>query len=112
MGQIIESSGTLIGPIVGWAETASERVRGLLGRSEAVDYGAFILCGAKQVHTFGMDRPIDVALCDRDWCVLHVARMPPNRLGRPKLKAYYAIEARPGTLDHLRPGDRLSLRDL
>lgn len=112
MGQIIENSGTVIGQIVGWADTAAERARGLLGRAESVHHGAFVLCGAKQVHTFGMDRSIDVALCDRDWRVLHVARMRPNRVGRPKLRAYYAIEARSGTLERLRPGDRLTLRDL
>ena len=112
VGSIIECSGTVVAPVVGWADTAAARARGLLGRSEAIDYGAFVLCGAKQVHTFGMDRSIDVALCDRDWCVLHVARMRPNRLGRPKLKAYYAIETRPGELDCLRPGDKLTLRDL
>ena len=113
MGQVIERSGEIVAPIVGWAETPSTRARGLLGRAELVSWGAFVLCGAKQVHTFGMDRAIDVALCDRDWSVLHVAHaMRPNRLGRPVLRAHYAIEAKPGTLARVRPGDRLNLRDL
>lgn len=78
-----------------------------------VTSGAFILCGAKQVHTFGLDRPIDVALCDRDWTVLHVARgMRPKRLGRVVLRGHYAIEAADGALNALNRGDRLSLRDL
>ncbi|MBW3594994.1 MAG: DUF192 domain-containing protein [Actinobacteria bacterium] len=110
---VIERSGEVVAPIVGWAETPATRSRGLLGRSELVSFGAFVLCGAKQVHTFGMDRPIDVALCDKAWNVLHVARaMPPNRLGKVVLRAHYAIEARPGTLDALRRGDRLRLKDL
>ena len=78
-----------------------------------VAWGAFVLCGAKQVHTFGMDRPIDVAFCDKEWNVLHVARsMPPNRLGRVVLKAHYAIEAHSGALRSIDRGDALSLRDL
>ena len=59
-----------------------------------------------------MDRPIEVALCDRKWQVLHVAHMKPNRVGRPILSAYYAIEAKPGALAGLAPGDRLTLRGL
>jgi len=83
-------------------------MRGLLGRTETVAAGAFVLCGAKQVHTFGLDRPIDVALCDRWWNVLHVARnMRPNRIGRPCLRAYYAIETIAGALAPVRAGDRL-----
>lgn len=110
---IIERSGEVIAPVVGWAETPATRARGLLGRSDVVSSGAFILCGAKQVHTFGLDRSIDVALCDRTWTVLHVARaMRPNRVGRPVLRGYYAIEACSGALRKLRRGDRLNLRDL
>jgi len=78
-----------------------------------VSFGAFVLCGAKQVHTFGMDRRIDVALCDKRWNVLHVARsVRPNRIGKVVLRAHYAIEAREGGLAEVRPGDRLSLKDL
>ena len=113
MGQVIESAGRVVAQVVGWAETPPSRARGLLGRPELVDRGAFVLCGARQIHTFGMDRSIDVALCDRDWRVLHVTHsMRPNRLGRLALKGYYAIEARAGALGCVRRGDRLSLRDL
>lgn len=113
VGTVIEHAGEVVAPIVGWAETPSQRSRGLLGRVELVSFGAFVLCGAKQVHTFGMDRPIDVALCDRAWNVLHVARsMRPKRLGKVVLRAYYAIEARQGALSCVYPGDRLNLRDL
>lgn len=100
-------------PVVGWAETPVARSRGLLGRPELVRWGAFVLCGAKQVHTFGMDRPIDVAFCDRHWNVLHVAHsMRPNRVGRVVLKAHYAIEAHSGAFESLGKGDALSLRGL
>ena len=112
-GQIIERGDDVIVPIVAWADTPTARTRGLLGRSEIVTSGAFILCGAKQVHTFGLDRDIDVAFCDRLWNVLYVARrMRPNRVGRPVLNARYAIEACAGALDRLERGDRLTVRDL
>ena len=112
VGQVIESAGEVVAPIVGWAQTPRTRIRGLLGRTEMIDHGAFVLCGARQVHTFGLDRPIDVALCDRNWRVLHVARsMRPNRIGRAVLRAHFAIEARAGAFGALTRGDRLSLRD-
>ncbi len=110
---VIERSGELVAPIVGWAETPGARTRGLLGRGELVSFGVFVLCGAKQIHTFGMDRSIDVALCDKRWNVLHVAHsMRPNRLGKVVLRSHYAIEARQGALSKVKRGDKLSLRDL
>lgn len=113
MATVIERFGEVIVPIVGWAETPHSRARGLLGRSDIVSSGAFILCGAKQVHTFGLDRSIDVALCDRTWTVLHVARrMRPNRLGRFVMRGHYAIEVDGGVLREVRKGDRLTLREL
>ena len=113
MPTIIERSGEPVGTIRGWAETPRARARGLLGKSDLVDHGLFVICGAKQVHTFGMTRPIDVALCDRAWNVVHVARgMRPNRVGRLKLRAHFAIEAGSGALGLVRRGDRLDLRDL
>ena len=112
MPTVIELSGSPIGSIVGWAETPPSKARGLMGRADLVDHGVFVLCGAKQIHTFGIHRTIDIALCDRDWNVLHVAHsMPPNRIGRLKLRAKYAIEARDGALAEVQQGDRLSLKD-
>lgn len=59
-----------------------------------------------------MDRSIDIAFCDRDWNVLHVARrMRPNRIGKVVLRAHYAIEADGDALAEIRRGDRLSLKD-
>ena len=85
----------------------------MIGRAHIVSSGAFVLCGAKQIHTFGLDRSIDVALCDRDWRVLHVARrMPPNRFGRIVRKGHYAVETASGALEGVVKGDRLTLRDL
>lgn len=113
MPTVIERSGEVIVPIIGWAETPPARARGLIGRAHIVTSGAFVLCGAKQVHTFGLDRPIDVALCDRDWRVLHVARrMAPNRVGRIVRRGHFAIETASGALTVVRKGDLLTLRNL
>lgn len=90
------------------ARTVRQRVRGLLGRTGIE--GALLLQPASSVHTFGMRFDIDVAHLDRDLRVLRVVTMRPNRLGRPVRHARSVLEARAGTLDHLRIGDRLYLQ--
>ncbi len=63
------------------AETARERMRGLLGRRGLEPDEALLLerCGA--VHTFGMRFPIDVVFVGRDARVLAVHRtVRANRL--------------------------------
>ena len=54
---------------------ARSRRRGLLGRDH-VD-GVLVLRPCRQVHTFGMQFPIDVAFCDRYGFVLHVSGSNP-----------------------------------
>ena len=49
---------------------AQVRRRGLIGRDH-LD-GVLVLRPCRQVHTFGMQFPIDVAFCDRYGFVLHV----------------------------------------
>ena len=51
------------------AVTRRERARGLLGREDLE--GVIVLRPCRQVHTFGMRFPIDVAFCDRYGFVLH-----------------------------------------
>ena len=60
------------------AVTRKVRRRGLIGRDH-VD-GVLVLRPCRQVHTFGMQFPIDVAFCDRYGFVLHVSRMRPGRV--------------------------------
>lgn len=79
------------------AVTRRERVRGLIGR-EDLD-GALILRPCRQVHTFGMRFPIDVAFCDRYGFVLHAVTVHPRRLTRPVWRSYFAIEAREGAFE-------------
>ena len=79
------------------AVTRKVRRRGLLGRDH-VD-GVLVLRPCRQVHTFGMQFPIDVAFCDRDGFVLHICEMRPGRVSRFVFRAYFAIEAGAGAFE-------------
>ncbi len=84
------------------AVTRKVRRRGLIGRDH-VD-GVLVLRPCRQVHTFGMQFPIDVAFCDRYGFVLHVSRMRPGRVSRYIFHAYFAIEASEGAFDRWKIG--------
>ncbi|MDP9069805.1 MAG: DUF192 domain-containing protein [Actinomycetota bacterium] len=92
------------------ADGFGERLRGLLGR-DGVE-GALVLTHSRSVHTVGMRFPLDVAFCDRDLTVLDTVTMRPNRVGRPRLRARYVIEAEAGAFERwrLRPGDHLEIK--
>ncbi|MGH9038066.1 MAG: DUF192 domain-containing protein [Acidimicrobiia bacterium] len=89
---------------------ARGRVRGLRGRDDFE--GALMLRPCRQVHTFGMRFPLDVAFCDSDGLVLRVATLPARRVSRPVWKAGFVVEARAGAFErwHLIPGDQLEIR--
>jgi hypothetical protein len=90
---------------------ARGRVRGLRGRDDFE--GALMLRPCRQVHTFGMRFPLDVAFCDRSGVVLRVATLPAWRVSRPVWKAGFVVEARAGAFDRWRlaPGDQLEIRE-
>jgi len=92
------------------ASSGRERTRGLIGR-ETFE-GALVLRPCRQVHTFGMRFPIDVAFCDRSGAVLRVSCLAPKRLSRPVWRSAFAIEARAGSFDRweLRPGDVVEIK--
>jgi uncharacterized protein len=92
------------------AVTRKQRRKGLLGRDGLE--GALVLRPCRQVHTFRMHFPIDVAFCDRDGFVLHVASLAPWRMSRPVPRAYFAIEASAGAFDRwkLVVGDIVEVR--
>jgi uncharacterized membrane protein (UPF0127 family) len=79
------------------AVTRRLRARGLIGR-EHIE-GALVLRPCRQVHSFGMRFPIDVAFCDRYGFVLHICTMQPRRMSRLVWRSYFAIEARAGSFD-------------
>jgi uncharacterized membrane protein (UPF0127 family) len=92
------------------AVTRGQRRRGLAGR-DGVE-GVLVLRPCRQVQTFGMHFPIDVAFCDRDGFVLHVKTLAPRRVSRIVPRAYFAIEAPVGAFERwkLHLGDVVEVR--
>ena len=93
------------------AESFRERSHGLLER-DGVE-GALLLRPARQVHSFGMRFPIDVAFCTDDLKVVRTLSMRPGRVTRPSLRCRCVIEAEAGAFSRwgLRPGDQLEVRE-
>ncbi len=91
-------------------DTRRRRTRGLVGRNDVE--GALVLRPCRQVHTFGMRFPIDVAFCDRSGFVLHLCTLPPRRVSRPVWRSSFVIEARAGSFERwkLRPGDVMEIK--
>jgi uncharacterized membrane protein (UPF0127 family) len=92
------------------AVTGRTRRRGLQGRTDIE--GVLVLRPCRHVHTFGMRFPIDVAFCDRDGFVLHVATLRPGRFSRIVPRAYFAVEAREGFFGKsgVAPGDVVEVK--
>src|SRR5260221_14783484 len=92
------------------AVTRRQRRKGLMGRD--MIGGVLVLRPCRQVHSFRMRFPIDVAFCDRDGFVLHTASLSPWRVSRPVPRAYFAIEAPAGAFDRwkLVVGDIVEVR--
>jgi uncharacterized membrane protein (UPF0127 family) len=91
--------------------TSRERARGLLGR-DGID-GAIVLRPCRWIHTVGMRFALDIAYVDRAGNVLHTVRMRPNRMGMPRPRAGFVVEAEAGAFGRwgLHVGDVLELRD-
>jgi uncharacterized protein len=89
---------------------ARGRARGLLGRDH-VD-GVMLLRPCRNVHTFRMRFPIDVAFCDRDDVVLRTVTLRPGRVSPVVWRSKYVLEAEAGAFARwsVRAGDRLELR--
>ena len=92
------------------AVTRRQRREGLM-RRDSLD-GVLVLRPCRQVHSFGMRFPIDVAFCDRDLRVVAVVGMPRFRLGRPRLRARSVLEAEAGAFERwkLHVGDQLEVK--
>lgn len=92
------------------AASLRSRLRGLLGR-DGLD-GAILLTPGASVHTLGMRFAIEVAFVDRRLRVLAVRRMPPGRVGLPRLRAKHVLEAADGAFAGwgVVPGAQLELR--
>jgi len=92
------------------AATRRARRRGLIGRDDLE--GAIVLRPCRQVHTFGMRFPIDVAFCDRTGTVLNLSTLAPRRVSRTVWRSAFAIEARAGSFERwkLCPGDVVEIK--
>jgi uncharacterized membrane protein (UPF0127 family) len=92
------------------AVTRRQRARGLLGRDGFE--GVLVLRPCRNVHTFGLKFPIDVAFCDRYGFVLHVSHLRPKRVSRPVWRSYFAVEAPAGSFDRwkLQLGDVVEVK--
>jgi len=92
------------------AESFRERSRGLLGRDGLE--GAILLRPARQVHSFGMRFPLDVAFCTSGLVVGRMVSLPPGRITRPSIRCRCVIEAEAGAFGRwgLKTGDRLEVR--
>ena len=92
------------------ADSRRAKRRGLMGRDRVE--GALVLCGCRNVHTFGMRFAIDVAFCDRSGLVVYTATLRPWRVSKVVPRAAFVIEAEAGSLDRwrLRVGDEVEVR--
>jgi len=90
----------LAGVVVAEAATAAARARGLLGLDLLDPDKGLWISPCRQVHTFGMRFPIDVAFLDRDGIALHViAQMRPGRMSRWVWRSHGALEVAAGVLE-------------
>jgi uncharacterized membrane protein (UPF0127 family) len=93
------------------ADTASRRMRGLLGRRALESDEGLLLRPAPSIHTFFMRFPIDAVFLDRDLVVLKVAGdMRPWRMAHCKrARAVLELPAGAALKLPLRSGDRLEV---
>ncbi|MGI8775709.1 MAG: DUF192 domain-containing protein [Actinomycetota bacterium] len=92
------------------ASTPLKRARGLI-RATLPRAAALRLPGAKRIHTFGMEFPIDVIFCDRGLRILQLERhLGPRRITPRVRGADVVFELHAGACDLLEVGDRLSLQ--
>lgn len=89
------------------ATSARARSKGLLGRTGLA--GALWLAPARQVHTFRMRFPIDVAHVDKEWYVIHIETLPPGKIGRWSWRTKGVLEAEAGSFQawDLKVGSRV-----
>jgi uncharacterized protein len=87
-----------------------ERFRGVLGRPPLDSDEAYVIAGARQVHTEGVPYPLDAVFCDVDWRVLHVETMQPMSTSKRVADSFWVVELLGGraSAHGVVPGDRLS----
>ena len=86
-------------------ETRGERMRGLRGRPPPGHREAMLLARCRSVHTFGLERQIDVIFLDREMTVARVRPCGPRRVVA-LCRARHVLETVAGS--GVRIGDRFS----
>ncbi len=74
--------------------------------------GAILLRPARQVHSFGMRFPLDVAFCTSGLVVARMVSLRPGRITRPSIRCRCVLEAEAGAFARwaLNSGDHLEVR--
>jgi len=103
--------GTVLGEAIEVAESAAQKVKGLLGRDCLLDGQGLLFKKCSSLHTFFMSFPIDIIFLNKDRKVLKVSQnVKPFHLVAAPLRAYYALEL-PATAvskSQTKAGDNLS----
>ena len=90
---------TVLGEAIEVALTASQRVRGLLGRECLEDGQGLLFKNCSSLHTFFMHFPIDIVFMDKKGKVLQVAmEVRPFKLVAAPFRAFYALELPTGAV--------------
>jgi uncharacterized protein len=90
---------TVIGESIEVAQTASQKVKGLLGRDCLEEGQGLLFKGAGSLHTLFMRFPIDIIYTDKKGKVVKVANaVGPFRLVAAPMRGYYAIELPAGAI--------------
>jgi uncharacterized membrane protein (UPF0127 family) len=108
------SRGTVVGDTIEVAQTASQKVKGLLGRDGLAQGHGLLFKGAGSLHTLFMRFPIDIIYTDKHGKVVKTASaVRPFKLVGAPLRCYYAIELPAGAIAASRTelGDQLSFED-
>jgi uncharacterized membrane protein (UPF0127 family) len=85
--------GTVLGEAIEVADTAVQKVKGLLGRDCLLDGQGLLFKKCSSLHTFFMTFPIDIVFMNKDCKVLKVSHnVKPFHLVAAPLRAYYALE--------------------
>ncbi|MFQ5915281.1 MAG: DUF192 domain-containing protein [Nitrospinota bacterium] len=111
-GAVNTSTGQRLADRAFRAETFSERMQGLLGRSSLPGGEALLLDPCKAIHTTGMRFPIDALFLDRGGRVVRVAEgIPPGRLMVGAWRSRRVLELPAGTIASTgtQVGDRILL---
>lgn len=110
MSRILMNEGMVLVEHILFAETTSERMKGLLGRSGLDRNTAMLIRPCRSIHMWFMRFSIDAAFLDAELRVLKVSRnLKPWQLAFAPGKTTAVLETASGVLEPVRPGDALIL---